>query len=70
MSIFFARGILFGSDEYTPSTSVYISQLSVWKIFAIATAVASDPPLPIDVMSPVFETPWKPGTTATPPEDI
>ena len=49
---------------------MYISQLSVSNIFAIATAVASDPPLPIDVISPDFETPWKPGTTAIPPEEI
>ena len=65
-SIFFATGILFGSVENTPSTSVYISQLSVLNIFAIATADASDPPLPIVVISPFCEIPWKPGKIATP----
>ena len=55
--LFFATGILLGSDEYTPSTSVYISQVSASNIFATATAVASDPPRPIVVMSPFFEIP-------------
>ena len=56
---------MFGSVEYTPSTSVYISQVSALKILATATAVASEPPLPIVVISPVLEIPWKPGTIAT-----
>ncbi len=54
---FFAIGILLGSVEKTPSTSVYISQKSVLKIFAIATADASDPPLPMVVISPFREIP-------------
>ena len=40
--------------------------MSALNIFAIATADASDPPLPIVVISPFFEIPWKPGNIATP----
>ena len=57
LSIFFATGILFGSLEYIPSTSVKISHVSVSKSFAIATAVASDPPLPVVVTSPFSDIP-------------
>jgi len=56
-SIFFATGILFGSDEKTPSTSVYISHESAFSNFAKTTAEASDPPRPIVVISPSFESP-------------
>ena len=39
-------------------------------IFATATAVASEPPLPIVVISPFFEIPWKPGMIAIPSSQI
>ena len=49
---------------------MYISHVSALNIFAAATAVASEPPLPIVVTSPIFEIPWKPGIIAIPFSDI
>ena len=65
MSIFFAFLTILGSPEYTPSTSVKISHLSAFKEQAIATAVVSEPPLPIEVIFPSVFMPWNPARTTT-----
>ena len=43
----------------TVTASTYSPNPSAPNNFATATAVASDPPLPIVVMSPFFEIPWR-----------
>ena len=48
----------------TPSTSVQISQASASSAAAIATALASEPPLPKVVTSNDVDTPWNPATIA------
>ena len=53
VSNFFTLSTTLGSDEYTPSTSVYMSHLSAFKLAANATAVVSEPPLPRVVISPI-----------------
>ena len=56
--------VLFGVLSYNLGADEVLAGLAI-NIFAIATAVASEPPLPIDVISPDFDMPWKPGMTTT-----
>ncbi len=53
-----AAGARRGSAEYTPSTSLQISQYSAFNAAANATAVVSVPPRPSVVISRVYDTPW------------
>ena len=62
-----ASGTMRGSVVYTPSTSVRIWHSSAPSTTASATAVVSEPPRPIVVMSPFAARPWKPATTGTTP---
>ncbi len=56
-----------GSVVYTPSTSVRIWHSSAPSTTASATAVVSEPPRPMVVMSPFAARPWNPATTGTTP---
>jgi aspartate kinase len=56
-SIFFASGSILGSVVKIPSTSLYISQISAFKVPAKATAERSLPPRPKVVISPFLLTP-------------